>query len=56
MSWWQRCVPCGQDVEQGKMADHLRTCKKAQDMQPRTPFHGKPNEPITFTPQEVPKT
>lgn len=53
--WFTRCAPCGADVRNGEMAEHLRTCEKAKDREPRTPFHGKPNEPITFADHEVPK-
>ena len=55
-NWFQRCVSCGEDVESGKMAEHLRSCEKAKaDREPRTPFHGKPNEPIEYPAHEVPK-
>jgi hypothetical protein len=54
--WFQRCAPCGKDIPNGEMFKHLQDCEKAKaEREPRTPFHGKPNDPIEFPAHESPK-
>lgn len=56
MTWYQRCAPCGADIPAGEMFEHMQQCEKAKaEREPRTKFHGKPNEPIEYKPQDVPK-
>lgn len=51
MTYFQRCVPCGEDIPNGEMFEHMKLCTAKAE--PRTPFHGKPNEPIIH--RDVPK-